>query len=106
MTCALRTRTAPWIRARPHAPWRAACLLKSAVPVSAFALAHSDAKSYAELVVDNLYAGGDNCGRSIMLGAIAGARFGVGGEKGIPERWIDLLYQKHPEVRELLAALE
>jgi ADP-ribosylglycohydrolase len=46
------------------------------------------AQSYTDTVRDNIYAGGDNCGRSIVLGAVAGATFGIGGDNGIPESWI------------------
>lgn len=46
------------------------------------------AQSYTNTIRDNIYAGGDNCGRSIVLGAVAGATFGIGGEHGIPKNWI------------------
>ncbi len=43
---------------------------------------------YAESIRSNIIAGGDNCGRSIMLGAALGAVYGVGGDKGIPDAWV------------------
>jgi len=49
-------------------------------------------ESYTAAVRDNIYAGGDNCGRSIVLGAVAGATFGIGGDKGIPENWVTRMY--------------
>lgn len=49
------------------------------------------APSYTEAVRRNIYAGGDTCGRAILLGGLMGALHGVGGEKGIPQAWIDRL---------------
>jgi len=46
------------------------------------------ADSFTSAIRQNILAGGDNCGRSIMLGAACGAAFGVGGEQGIPRQWI------------------
>jgi len=43
---------------------------------------------YIAGVRSNIYAGGDNCGRSIVLGAALGAVYGV------PQDWIDLLTRK------------
>jgi len=47
--------------------------------------------SYRDAVRANIYTAGDNCGRAIILGAACGAAFGVGGERGIPQNWIDRL---------------
>ena len=58
--------------------------------------------SYTEAIRQNIYAGGDACGRAILLGAVFGSVQGVGGEKGIPEVWIDKLAQK----MEVMALLE
>lgn len=60
--------------------------------------------SYREAVRQNIYAGGDSCGRAILLGAILGAFNGVGGETGIPAEWIETLAQKD-EIEELVGAL-
>lgn len=49
------------------------------------------ASSYAQAVRRNIYAGGDNCGRSILVGALMGAVHGIGGDTGIPQDWIDQL---------------
>jgi ADP-ribosylglycohydrolase len=47
------------------------------------------AGSYTEAIRRNLYAGGDNCGRAIVLGAVCGAHFGVDGDNGIPSEWLE-----------------
>ncbi|MFT5208301.1 MAG: ADP-ribosylglycohydrolase [Flavobacterium sp.] len=49
--------------------------------------------SYADAIRANIYAGGDNCGRSTLLGAAAGIHYGVGGEHGIPVEWIEKVSQ-------------
>lgn len=45
------------------------------------------APSFTEAVRRNTYAGGDTCGRAILVGAVMGALHGVGGENGIPKAW-------------------
>jgi len=62
------------------------CDLGAGVPSLVQNFAH--APSFKAAVRSNLYAGGDNCGRAIVLGGIAGAFFGLGGEKGIPTEWL------------------
>jgi ADP-ribosylglycohydrolase len=47
------------------------------------------ASGFEDAIRRNIYAGGDNCGRAIILGAIAGACYGVGGAAGIPQAWLD-----------------
>lgn len=42
------------------------------------------AKSYEEGLRTNMVAGGDNCSRSVYLGALLGAAYGVG---GVPTEW-------------------
>jgi ADP-ribosylglycohydrolase len=49
------------------------------------------ATSFAEAIRHNIYAGGDTCGRAILLGAILGAVHGVGGKFGIPTEWVEKL---------------
>ncbi|MFW5687944.1 MAG: ADP-ribosylglycohydrolase family protein [Spirochaetota bacterium] len=44
--------------------------------------------SYTEAVRKNIYACGDSCGRAMIVGAIMGALYGIGGERGIPEAWV------------------
>ena len=60
------------------------------------------APSYAEAVRRNIYAGGDTCGRAILLGALAGAMHGFGGQNGIPQEWVDRLTHQ----QELLDSLD
>ena len=43
---------------------------------------------FADAIRTNIYAGGDNCGRAIVLGAVSGAHFGSGGATGIPKEWV------------------
>lgn len=64
----------------------AACHVDMAVPLVIHILLHTG--SFREANRVNIMASGDNCGRAVMLGAIAGALYGVGGEEGIPEEWI------------------
>lgn len=63
-----------------------ACDLTQGVP----SIVHNmlTAPSYAEAIRRNIYAGGDTCGRGIILGSILGAVYGVGGDRGIPPAWI------------------
>lgn len=74
------------------AEWGMACELKLGLP----GLLHniSRASSYTDAVRQNIWSGGDSCGRSIMIGAVMGARYGVGGDTGIPEFWIERLTQQ------------
>ncbi len=62
------------------------CDLKATMPLCAYILTHT--KNYEEAVINNILAGGDSCGRAIMLGAIAGAYYGLGSDEGIPYDWI------------------
>jgi len=68
------------------------CDLGAGVPSLIYNL--KSATSYVEAVRRNIYAGGDNCGRSIVLGAACGAMFGVGGDQGIPLEWIQKLHNR------------
>ncbi len=65
----------------------AACHVHMAVPLSVHILANTS--SFIEANRVNILASGDNCGRSIFLGAMAGALYGIGGDAGIPQEWID-----------------
>ena len=78
------------------------CNLEFGLPGSAHILSHTS--NYSEAVRTNILAGGDSCGRAIVVGAIAGAAYGAGGENGIPVQWIEKLNQL-TEVNELLDAL-
>jgi ADP-ribosylglycohydrolase len=68
------------------------CDLGAGVPSLMYNL--KSASSYVGAIRRNIYAGGDNCGRSIVLGAACGAVFGVGGDQGIPLEWIDKLHNR------------
>lgn len=68
-----------------------ACDLGFGVPVAVHTIA--TASGFADGVRRNIYAGGDNCGRAILLGAVLGAVYGIGGDAGIPQAWIEKLDQ-------------
>ena len=65
----------------------AACHVHMAVPLVIHLLLNTG--SFFEANRYNILSSGDTCGRSIMLGALAGVLYGVGGETGVPESWID-----------------
>jgi ADP-ribosylglycohydrolase len=46
------------------------------------------AESFAAAVRKNIYSCGDSCGRAMIVGALAGAMYGIGGTRGIPEEWL------------------
>jgi len=58
----------------------AACHVGQGLPVMFHILAH--ARGYAEAIRANIRAGGDSCGRSIVLGAVFGAT------DGVPLEWL------------------
>lgn len=66
-----------------------ACHVHQGMPVVFHML--SKVGSYEEGVRANILAGGDSCGRSMALGSILGARFGFGGDHGIPIPWLTRL---------------
>ncbi|MEZ5932045.1 MAG: ADP-ribosylglycohydrolase family protein [Alphaproteobacteria bacterium] len=63
-----------------------ACHVQQGLPVVFHIVSH--ASSFREATRSNVLAGGDSCGRSMALGALLGARFGFGGEHGIPLPWL------------------
>ena len=65
----------------------AACHVHMAVPLVVHILLNTT--TFVDANRANIMASGDNCGRAIMLGALAGALYGIGGNAGIPEEWID-----------------
>ncbi len=79
-----------------------ACDLQYGLPSICFNLATST--GYVDGVRSNIYAGGDNCGRAMILGAVMGALYGIGGEHGIPEAWIERLHIK-PELDDFCASI-
>lgn len=66
-----------------------ACHVHQGMPVVFHILATTD--SFEDGVRNNILAGGDSCGRAMALGSILGARFGFGGEHGIPLPWLPRL---------------
>ncbi|MHC4959371.1 MAG: ADP-ribosylglycohydrolase family protein [Planctomycetota bacterium] len=62
-----------------------ACPLHESIPLT-FALLR-DAPDFKAGVRSNILAGGDSCGRAILVGAVLGARHGV------PEDWIEKTFQ-------------
>jgi len=48
----------------------------------------STSKNYQQAITTNILCGGDNCGRSIILGAVFGACSETGSNSGIPAEWI------------------
>jgi len=70
-----------------------ACHVQQGLPV-VFHIAKT-AESYQSAIRTNVLAGGDSCGRSMALGAILGAHFGFGGERGLKggARLFDKAYQ-------------
>ncbi|MEM8951169.1 MAG: ADP-ribosylglycohydrolase family protein [Pseudomonadota bacterium] len=66
-----------------------ACHVQQGLPVVFHIAQH--AESYENAIRTNVLAGGDSCGRSMALGAIMGARYGFGGERGIPLPWLTRL---------------
>jgi ADP-ribosylglycohydrolase len=61
------------------------CQLEVAFPVLCHAIL--TAESYKDAVRANILAGGDNCGRSIPIGAVLGACFTGDDTRGIPTEW-------------------
>ncbi|MEP4194411.1 MAG: ADP-ribosylglycohydrolase family protein [Aliishimia sp.] len=77
-----------------------ACSLPSAGPVIFHILKHS--RSYQEAIERNILAGGDNAGRSIMIGAIMAGKHGVATPSGVPLSWV----LKLDDAAEILAECE
>ena len=80
-----------------------ACDLSFGVPTALHNIATS--ASYSEAIRQNILAGGDSCGRAILVGSVLGACYGIGGEKGIPPQWVERL-TKIESVQALLAEIE
>ena len=83
---ALNTNSLNSVVAAQH--FGSACHVLEGVPVIAHILRH--ATSYQQAVEANIRASGDNCGRAIMLGAIAAAAAEVGNDSNatIPLPWL------------------
>lgn len=100
LTAALAMVDQPNTEATKH--FGMACDLKYGVPSVVHNLATSN--DFRTAIRRNIYAGGDNCGRAILIGAIAGAIYGVGGDQGIPQDWISKL-DAHTQTDVLLSDL-
>lgn len=79
-----------------------ACTLNQAMPVATHIILN--ARDYREAIEMNIRAGGDSCGRAILIGAVMGAIFGLGGE-GIPARWLVVLREGPALAAEIEAVL-
>jgi len=66
-----------------------ACHVPQGLPVVFHIAAQTE--SYASAIRTNVLAGGDSSGRAMALGAILGAHFGFGGERGMPLPWLTRL---------------
>ena len=60
-----------------------ACHLHEGMPLAFHILNNTD--SYQKAIETNILAGGDNCGRAILIGSLAGAAYGL---SSIPLEWI------------------
>lgn len=63
-----------------------ACHLPQGMPLAFHIMARSN--SFTQAIETNIQAGGDSCGRAIIIGSVMGALHGVGGPTGIPLDWI------------------
>ncbi len=87
--------------------WGMACQLNIGFPSAVHNIAKSN--SYAEAVRQNIFAGGDSCGRSILIGAVMGACYGIDTENGIPMQWVNKLTRSQTlinDVDQLLTTTE
>lgn len=73
------------------------CTLRNAVPGLLWIAARAEA--YEVGVRQNVAAGGDSCGRALVLGAVLAAARGVGGRGGIPYLWLAQLEDLPARVR-------
>ncbi len=85
------------------AEWGMACQLTIGFPSAVHNILKSG--SYVDAVRQNIYAGGDSCGRSILIGAVMGACFGVGTECGIPQVWIEKISESEAIIANVDALL-
>lgn len=65
---------------------RRACHLHQGTPLSWHILANTT--SYQDAIETNIKVGGDSAGRAMIVGALAGATYGM---EGIPKEWLDAL---------------
>lgn len=76
-----------------------ACPLPSAIPVGVALL--KEEPDYLTGIRRNILVSGDNAGRATWLGAVLGARYGIGGRRGIPTSWM----AKLTELNSILSSL-
>lgn len=79
-----------------------ACDLPFGVPTALHNIV--TAPTYTDAIRRNIYAGGDSCGRAIIVGAVMGAIHGVDGVQGIPPDWIARL-DAAPELEIMMSRL-
>ncbi|CAB1065289.1 hypothetical protein D1BOALGB6SA_10086 [Olavius sp. associated proteobacterium Delta 1] len=77
----------------------ASCPLRYSLPVGLYIVRTSN--SYAEAVRKNIRLSGDSCGRSLLTGALAGIRWGIGGDWGIPHLWLWKIKEQERKLRPL-----
>ena len=78
------------------------CHLPYGLPQNIHLIANCD--NYVDAIRMNILAAGDNAGRSVMLGAIYAALYGIDGEQGLPSAWIDKVSRKR-EIVDLLTSI-
>ncbi|MGI9435997.1 MAG: ADP-ribosylglycohydrolase family protein [Geminicoccaceae bacterium] len=66
-----------------------ACHVHQGLPVAFHIL--NAASGYEDGIRNNILAGGDSCGRSMVIGSVLAASHGFGGERGIPLPWVTRL---------------
>ncbi len=75
------------------------CYLKESIPLSLWLLTHST--DYEEAINLNILAGGDSCGRSYIVGALAGGIYWENPSKSMPSDWLTKL-NKVDELSQLI----
>lgn len=78
--------------------------LADSLPMAAWILQNSE--SYTEAIIKNILVSGDSCGRGILVGALAGACYGFGDEKGIPISWLTTLQHGEALAEDIEALLQ
>lgn len=79
-----------------------ACDLPYGVPSALHNIA--TAPDFATAIRRNILAGGDNCGRAMLVGAVAGALFGTNTPDGIPAEWLARM-NYNTEAQDLISEL-
>ncbi len=74
------------------AQWGMACDLELGIPSIIHNL--TQATSFKHGIRSNIHAGGDSCGRSILLGAILATCFEPSTKQPIPEAWLSQLHER------------